>query len=397
LRFKSILPYGKISYDPGKTAPDSEPDLEQVRVEYVPRPGLLGITISNWLLNIVTLSIWRFWGKTRVRRHIWSCIHVNGEPLDYTGRGIELFLGALFVFLVLVLPIIVISSVMNLALGQDHPALALIQVFILLGVAALWGAAIYRARRYQLSRTLWRGIRGTLDGSTVSFTLLHLGSILARVLTLGWSTPTFNLKLQRRLVGDVKFGNKAFCFDGRSGPLYPGYAACWFLTLIAIALLFVAVGMTASGIFRLGAPTELGDILNSHKPVDPSTQARMALTAFSIVAGAIVSYFILLPLVWTIYVATEMRVFASYTSLESTKFRLEATRWSLFGLTVGNLLISILTLSVGMPFVYQRTVRYFCDRLTVEGTIDFSTVKQSDAAIGRYGEGLAATFDIGGL
>ena len=57
------------------------PAGEPIRIDYVPRDGLLRLTIINFLLGIVTLTIYRFWAKTNVRRHIWRCVHINGEPL----------------------------------------------------------------------------------------------------------------------------------------------------------------------------------------------------------------------------------------------------------------------------------------------------------------------------
>ena len=54
----------------------------------------------NLLLRVLTLGIYHFWAKTEVRKRIWSAIRINDEPLTYTGRGMELFLGFLIVFLV---------------------------------------------------------------------------------------------------------------------------------------------------------------------------------------------------------------------------------------------------------------------------------------------------------
>ena len=59
---------------------------ETVSITYVPRPGLLRIAMGNAILNVLTLMIYRFWARTRVRRHVWSCVHINGEPLEYTGE-----------------------------------------------------------------------------------------------------------------------------------------------------------------------------------------------------------------------------------------------------------------------------------------------------------------------
>ena len=69
--------------------------------------SMLGLSLRNGLLNLVTLTLYRFWGKTKVRARIWSSIYLNGEPLEYTGRGKELFLGFLFAAAVVGLPFLV--------------------------------------------------------------------------------------------------------------------------------------------------------------------------------------------------------------------------------------------------------------------------------------------------
>ena len=84
---------------------DLAPRGETLRIDYVPREGLLKLSLVNFLLGIVTLTVYRFWARTNVRRHIWACVHINGQPLEYTGKGIELFKGALIVFAVLGLPV----------------------------------------------------------------------------------------------------------------------------------------------------------------------------------------------------------------------------------------------------------------------------------------------------
>src|SRR4051794_28799440 len=106
--------------------PDSPPGSsgEPIRIVYVPRPGLFAIAITNAILNIITLTVFRFWGRTRVRRHLWSCVHINGEPLEYTGTGSELFLGALIVFAVFGLPVMAIYLFVALRFGPQHPALS---------------------------------------------------------------------------------------------------------------------------------------------------------------------------------------------------------------------------------------------------------------------------------
>ena len=59
---------------------------------------LFGIYMVNLLLTIVTLGIYRFWAKTRIRRYLWSHTEFLGDRFEYTGTGKELLIGFLIVF-----------------------------------------------------------------------------------------------------------------------------------------------------------------------------------------------------------------------------------------------------------------------------------------------------------
>jgi uncharacterized membrane protein YjgN (DUF898 family) len=361
---------------------------EPVRIDYVPRDGLGKLTLVNALLTIVTLTIYRFWAKTNVRKHIWSCVHVNGEPLEYTGRGMELFKGFLVVLGVFILPVVVISTVLQLTFGPEHPALVIFQLVIFLLISVFWGMALYRARRYQLSRTLWRGIRGTMTGSPWMFSLIYFGALILRSLTLGWSTPAMNLNIQERMIGEMRFGSMPFRFKGRAGPLYGQYAICWFLSLAAIIGLIVIGVMLAmsagDAIWQFFAELSLGSLRN-------------ALILFGLVFAAILLFSLAQGLLWSFYIAKELSVFAGYTTFGDGRFRFDATPGSLVALAIGNFLITILTLGFGLPFVQQRLVRYLCDRVTVDGMVNLDAIAQSRQPVDRAGEGLADAFDVGGI
>ena len=66
----------------------------------------LGLSLRNGLLNIVTLTLYRFWGKTEVRRRVWQGVRLNGDAFEYTGRGKELFIGFLLALVALGLPML---------------------------------------------------------------------------------------------------------------------------------------------------------------------------------------------------------------------------------------------------------------------------------------------------
>lgn len=362
---------------------------ERLVFSYVPRKGLLKLAIVSFLLSIVTFTIYRFWAKTNVRKHIWSCVHINGEPLEYTGKGKELFMGALFVFLFLVLPLVLIVAAVGLIYGPDSPLLIIPQMIVIFGVYVFWGFAVYRARKYQLSRTQWRGIRGTLVGSAMTYSLLFFGSLLAKGMSFGWATPVMNTVLQEQITNDMRFGDAAFKFKGRAGPLYPTYALCWFLTLGAIIAAAVLIGGSIAG-----SPM-LQDLFSDNPSPDNADKIAIMVAVF--IGIFVLLTALVIPMLWSFYIARELRTFADYTRFDGAPFTLDATAGSVIGLALGNVLILIFTLGIGWPFVNQRVVRFVVDRLSLDGHIDVDRIRQSQVPLDKRGEGLADAFDVGGL
>ncbi len=378
------------------TEPPPSPSIS-LSFAYVPRPGLLKITLVNFLLGLVTLTIFRFWAKTRVRRHIWSCIHINGEPLEYTGTGGELFRGFLMVFGLFILPYVVVAAVLGFWLGPNNPSLAGLQGLFFLLVYLLWGFAIYKQRKYQLSRTLWRGIRGTLSGSAFTYSLTYFGSLLAKGMSLGWATPVMDTVLQEQMIGNMQFGDATFKFKGRAGELYPTYAICWFLTLLAIIIGAVWVGMEFYSIIGTEISAAFERVFKEKADL-PKASAQDYWTVsriIGLIGATILAFILIIPLLWTIYTTKMMRYFANCTRFDGAQFKLQATAESYVWLIVGNVLIAICTLGIGAPFIAQRTLRYVFSRLQLDGAVDISRIQQSMAAVPTRGEGLADAFDIG--
>src|SRR5437764_14076740 len=63
--------------------------------EYLP------IAVTNALLIICTLGIYRFWAAARQRRYLWSRTHFIDDSLEWTGTGREMFFGFLIVIAIL--------------------------------------------------------------------------------------------------------------------------------------------------------------------------------------------------------------------------------------------------------------------------------------------------------
>jgi len=112
-------------------------------------------------LEFVTVGFYRFWLATDIRRHLWSNTLVDGDAPEYTGRGKELLIGFLVALAILV-PIYLGYFLAGIEAEQftAFASLPLVAFFFLFGQFA-----IYRARRYRLTRTVWRGVRFWMSGS----------------------------------------------------------------------------------------------------------------------------------------------------------------------------------------------------------------------------------------
>ena len=189
------------------------------------------ILFITFLLSLLTLGIYSFWGRTEQRRYLWSKTFLFGEPLEYTGTGKELFISFLIVvpaFLVIML----LTSLAATAFGQFGPLL------LYLPLLFVWQFASYRALRFRLTRTRWRGIRGNLGGSAVSYAGKATGYIILTTLSLGLLYPWASGRMAALQLDNVWFGNRKLSFSGPVKELYKSFLAGVLFTILAAVLLF---------------------------------------------------------------------------------------------------------------------------------------------------------------
>lgn len=354
---------------------------ERVHLAWSGNPwDLAGLGLVNFLLSLVTLGIYSFWGKTEVRKRLWSGVRLQGEPLAYTGTGMELFLGFLFALGVVVLPIFLLSLTVAIVFGPESPANNAVGLIVYIAIFLLMGIAIYRARRYRLNRTAWRGIRGGMSGVPSNFAGLWIGTAIAIPFTFGWIVPYRANLLQHRLTTETTFGDKSFGYAGSSSPLYGPYAAMWVGGLVIYLLVFGLITFATLG------PAQ--DAIAAGRKFEPAP--GLVATFVAIGAAGWIGWSVIRA--W--YESTRFNLFARYTSFDQARFNLRTTTGGLIGLFLSNLAIYLLSLGILAPVVQARSLKYFIDRLTIDGTIDFAAIAQGRYAPGRGGEGLAQAFDI---
>jgi uncharacterized membrane protein YjgN (DUF898 family) len=140
------------------------PDAPQHRLGYDGRGGdIAKIALWNGFLTLITFGIFRFWAKTRMRRYVWSRFSFDGDRVEYTGTGGELFKGFLVAFGLFLLFFIPLQIAIAMVGPVSWIAGALNVVYVVVTLL-LFSMAPYFAQRYRLTRTRWRGIRGGLHG-----------------------------------------------------------------------------------------------------------------------------------------------------------------------------------------------------------------------------------------
>lgn len=334
--------------------------------------ALFRIVLRNTMLGLVTLGIYRFWGRTRLRRYLWAHVRLLGDRFEYTGTAMELFLGFLVALAVLI-PIGVLSGVIELVVGPGGTAaLIALQVanYALLGF--LIGIALFRARRYRLTRTAWRGIRFGQSGASTRYALLWLGSLLLAIVTLGFAHPVGEVALQRFRIDHTWLGSMRFGFDGRARDLLGRWALCLLLAPITLGLSLIWYAALRTRYFA--ACTRLG-ALGFALPV-----------RFGDVARIYVPWYLVLAVVFG-GLALSMAVTAAVTG---------NPHWPGAGSIVLFVLVVLLLPALQVILVTHRMVRLVAGRLALTGDIDPESIVQKAQTVPRTGEGLADALDVGG-
>lgn len=194
------------------------------------------LLIRGAVLLMMSLGIYRFWLATDVRRFLWANTEIAGETLEYSGTALELLLGFL-VAVALLIPIYAGFFIAALDLGT------LGQLSGIIGFAALFVLgqyAIYRARRYRLTRTIYRGLRFHQSGSAWVYALRAVLWWTATVLTCGLAYPFQLASLERYKMANTWYGDLGGRFDGKGLSLLLRGLPMWTAVVGPLALAVAA-------------------------------------------------------------------------------------------------------------------------------------------------------------
>jgi uncharacterized membrane protein YjgN (DUF898 family) len=168
------------------------------------------------VLLLITLGLYRFWLVTATRRYLCGHTAIAGDTLEYNGSAFELLLGFLLALTVLV-PIYAGLFIATIKLDLARELSVLIGLVLLAWLAQF---ARYRARRYRLARTLFRGVRFHQTGAAWRYAVRALIWWLVVVLTLGLAYPWARTSLERYKMGHSFYGDLPGWFEGSALRLF---------------------------------------------------------------------------------------------------------------------------------------------------------------------------------
>lgn len=293
--------------------------------------AMFGMMIVNAFLTMLTLGVYTFWAKVKVRQYTYSQLEFGKQRFAYHGTGKELFFGALkaigIYFGVLALSMAIMLS--------KIPGAQVIAMLVIYGVILpLIPFAIIGARKYALSRTSLYGIRFSFRGDVKEFLKIFVTGSLLTLVTVGFYMPFFNAKMRNFMINHSYFGTRQFASNVEGKDLFKAF-------VIALVL-----SIPTCGIYMF----------------------------------------------W--FMAEQSRYCAKHTTFGKAQFRSEVTGGALLKLHFVNGLMAICSFGIALPWVVARTMQFKAANLVLLGDLDLHNIKQEAQKASAGGEGMADMLDL---
>lgn len=294
------------------------------------------IILKNIALTIVTLGIYSFWGKVKVRQFLWQNTEFHGQRFIFHGTGKELLIGYLKI-----IGIFLGGNVLTQVAVAVHPNIGLF-VSAVFGITLLFIVpyAIYQSQRYLYSRTSWRGIRLGMDPAAKPFVVAFIKGYLLTLITFGFYFPVWQNRLYAIRMDHSYLGTMRVRYTGKDGEAF---------TMFLKAILLIVVTLGIYGFWYQAAVSRY----RSHN---------------TWIGGA---------------------------NLGAARGNLQLTGGEYFGLVLLNLICLVCTAFLAMPWVTANNMAFFLKRFSFVGNVDFAQVAQVQSKGSAAGDGLAGALDVG--
>lgn len=319
------------------------------------------IVVRGGILLMVTLGLYRFWLATDIRRFLWANTEIDGESLEYSGTALELLQGFLFA-IALILPIYTAFTITVLDLGALGSFLSTSAV-LLLAFMSQYG--IYLARRYRLTRTIFRGLRFHQSGNAIHYSICAVWWWSWTALTLGFAYPFTRAALERFKMRHTYYGDLQGRFVGTGWHLFIRGFLMWLAVLIPMLATAVAL-LSIKWSAVMPALRGAGDVIAKVEKASPGFLGQLG---FGIIAFAVTLLMIALLL---------------------PAFHAMVMRWWVGGVRFGEIVAVSHLRTRDVYFAYLRFIAYLIAFILVLlvgvffGLIFLGAFAQDDSALSEF-------------
>ena len=375
---------------------------------------LFSLYIKTALLTLLTLGIYRFWARTRIRKYIWSATSADDDSFEYTGTGLEKLLGFLVAIVILAIYLGVVQMLLfyfglNLFTEPTNQVQALAQIgaiyITLFAVMPLVFFAQYRARRYKLARTRWRGIRFAMETGAWGYAFRAIGYYLVTILTLGLLWPLATFRLEKYMADRSWYGDGQFVQNGRWQSLYKGMKhvfiglaimigggvlaammqSDFFAVAIAVGYIWIAVGVVSYRVYAF-------NYLTNNKVLDGQVTFDATVKTGEVVKNVIIGGLAITVIMAVIFGIVSAVVTGIAQSLMTGG--VPATLIVVIALLYG---AAILTAGgLGLVMITQPIIAHAVNSIEFQNADHLTTIRQRAADAGADAEGFADALDVGG-
>lgn len=379
---------------------------------------LFKLAFGTGLLALFTLGIYRFWAKTRIRRYIWSSTRLDGDAFEYTGTGLEKFLGFLVSVVVLAVYLAIVQLVLfafglQFIVNPRTNAEVIAQLIVIystfFAVLPLLFFASYRAMRYRLARTRFRGIRFGMENAAGAFTWRAVLLLLATIFSLGLLAPLMRYRLEkfrtdRTFYGDTRitqggtwtglYGAMKHIFIGLGMLIAAGLSGV--AQIAPLAILLGVVGYVWLIVGMIYYQVQGFAYLTSHKTLGPDVSFLAEPETGTIIWRYIVGSFQIGLIVAVVGGLLAALGAGMVQGLVSAGPGATPPVGLLVLFAVAYLVLLVFVAALALALLTQPILAHMISHITVRNVAALSLIRQRVADKGADAEGFADALDIGG-
>lgn len=333
-----------------------------------------GIWIVNFVLSIITLSIYSAWAKVRQKKYFYQHTYVGGRNFDYHATGKQILIGRL----------IVIAGLVVFTLLSAIPVVAVLGFLAFLFVMP-W--LVVQSLRFNARMSSWSNVRFGFSGKYGGAAKITLLYPLLAALTLYTTLPYADRARRRFIVNNHRLGKTPFSF---AAPISKFYMAA----LAAIAWVLVVGAVLGFVLMQSGIFDGLFASLDTMEPQAPANQLWTTLATYA-------GLFVVIAPAGALYYAMTRNIIFNHTTLGGAHaFHSTVPPLRYVWIVVTNAIAIIGSLFLLLPWAQIRKARFLAEHteILIGGSLDefVNAMQEESNAIGdAYGDIEGLDLDIG--